>query len=89
MWGNWNRSDRPVMWGCTLSEDKTYVVSFTRNADSISNTYVESGINAPYRKGYTFGGWATEHGSTVAAYTATNVNTAPNGTTLWAIWIAG
>jgi uncharacterized repeat protein (TIGR02543 family) len=86
-WDNsWNYSNRPVVWGCTLSTDKTYVVSFTKTASSISNPTATDGISAPYRAGYTFGGWSTTSGGTTPAYTAANVNNAPNGTTLYAIW---
>jgi len=63
------------------------VVSFTKSASSIDNPTATHGITAPYRKGYMFGGWSTMNGGTTAAYTAANVNTAPNGTTLYAIWI--
>jgi uncharacterized repeat protein (TIGR02543 family) len=83
----WNDSNRPVVWGCTLSADKSYVVSFTKTASSISNPTAENGIFAPYREGYTFGGWATTSGGTTAAYTAANVNSATDGITLYAIWI--
>jgi uncharacterized repeat protein (TIGR02543 family) len=83
----WNYSNRPVVWGCTLSEDKSYVVSFTKTASSISYPTAANGISTPYREGYTFGGWATTPGGTTAAYTAANVNNAANGVTLYAIWI--
>ncbi|MDR3318211.1 MAG: InlB B-repeat-containing protein, partial [Clostridiales bacterium] len=55
-------------------------------ASSISNPTAANGISAPYRAGYTFGGWATTFGGTTPAYTAANVNSATNGTTLYAIW---
>ncbi|MCL1900931.1 MAG: leucine-rich repeat protein [Firmicutes bacterium] len=87
---NWNISNRPVVWGCTLSADKTYVVSFTKTSTSISNPTAISGISAPYREGYTFGGWAISEedaANYISAYTAANVNSAPDGTTLYAIWI--
>ncbi|MCL2797615.1 MAG: leucine-rich repeat protein, partial [Firmicutes bacterium] len=85
-WNYWNSSNRPVVWGCTLSADKTYVVSFTKSAASISYPSASNGIKAPYREGYTFDGWAATLGGS-AVYTAANVNSAPNGTTLYAIWI--
>jgi uncharacterized repeat protein (TIGR02543 family) len=83
---DWNLSGRPVIWGCTLSEDKSYVVSFTKTASSISNPTATNGISAPYREGYTFGGWATVEGG-AAEYMAANVNSATNDTVLYAIWI--
>jgi len=45
---------------------------------------------APYRAGYTFGGWATSAANAangISAYTAGNVSNALPGTTLYAIWI--
>ena len=78
----WNNSNFPVVWGCKLSEDKTYVVSFTKSGSNPSNV---SGniLNNPIREGYTFGGWLSEiDGQT---YSAANVNSAPNGK-LTAIW---
>jgi len=86
--GHWNSSYRPVFWGCTLSADKSYVVSFVKTATSLINTGAINGISAPMREGYEFGGWATASGSSNVAYTMENVATAPNGTTLYAIWSA-
>jgi uncharacterized repeat protein (TIGR02543 family) len=87
-WNNyWNSSNRPVVWGCTLSADKSYVVSFTKTSSSISNPTATDGILAPYREGYTFGGWATTEGSTTAAYTTEDVGSAEDDVTLYAIWI--
>ena len=83
---SWNFSNNPVIWGCTLSTDKTYVVSFTKTASSITNPYNHT-ITAPYRAGCIFGGWTTTEGGTTAAYTAADVQNAPIGTTLYAIWI--
>ncbi|MCL2797358.1 MAG: leucine-rich repeat protein [Firmicutes bacterium] len=89
----WNHPGRPVVTGCTLSADKSYVVSFTKTAAAITNpatvggTYAPCGTCAPCRAGFTFGGWATESGG-VAAYTAEDVSTAPNGTVLYALWLS-
>ena len=83
--GQWNTSNRPVVWGCTLSSDKSYVVSFTKSATSIENPVATNGMAAPIRAGYTFEGWATaENGS--AVYTMENLTSAPDGTTLYAVW---
>jgi len=87
---NWNWSSRPVVWGCTLSADKTYVVSFTKGASSITDSTATNGIKAPYRAGYTFGGWNTAANGTGTTYPLTNntqYNAIPNSTTLYAIWI--
>ena len=81
----WNSSFRPVIWGCELSADGSYVVSFEKTATSIENFDAINGISAPMREGYTFAGWATvEDGTPV--YTAAEVMDAPDGTTLYAVW---
>jgi len=35
----WNSSSRPVVMGCTFSEDGTYVVSFTKSASTLTNIF--------------------------------------------------
>ena len=82
----WNMRNRPVLWGCTLSADKTYVVSFTMN-DSVENYTAENGINAPYRAGYTFDGWVSA--SSGYECDAKDVYRAPDGTALSALWTEG
>ena len=84
----WNIPGRPIIWGVNLSTCKTFVVSFLRSEDSISISHAGLRISAPFRQGFTFGGWSTAYGNTTAAFTAQNVYTAPVGTTLYAIWIA-
>ena len=84
--GQWNSSRRTIVWGCTLSEDNSYVVSFVKTATSITYPVATNGMAAPTRDGFTFGGWTTTEGSTTADYTMENVKDAPNGTTLYAIW---
>ena len=84
---SWNSSFRPVIWGCVLSEDNSYVISFIKNETSIQNADAVNGIAAPTRKGYTFGGWATEAEGPIV-YAASEVLTAPNGTILYAVWKA-
>ncbi|MBO4572542.1 MAG: leucine-rich repeat protein [Clostridia bacterium] len=87
----WNSSFRPTVWGCTLSDDNTYVVSVTVGEKTFTNNYVfidtkeQNLFSAPERSGYEFAGWATtENGE--AVYTAEDVVNAPIGTTLYAIW---
>ena len=83
--GQWNSSYRPVVWGCTLSEDKTYVESFTKTAASITNSSAVNGMSAPLRDGYEFAGWATsKDGEPV--YTMETLLEVENGTTLYAVW---
>ena len=75
---NWNVSNRPVVWNCTITND--YIVSFIKSA----NTPVLSSLNAPYRKGYTFSGWFTGAGGT--GEQITDILTVVDGTTLYAKW---
>ncbi len=82
----WNSSQRPVVWGCTLSEDGSYVESVTMNENSISYANAKGGITAPERMGYEFVGWATSSGATTAEYTAAALSKVPYGTTVYAVW---
>lgn len=83
---HFNSSFRPIFWGVTLSEDGTYVVSITVGEDTIVNPKATNGVSDPKREGYVFVGWTTEVGSETATYTSKNVDEAPNGTVLYAIW---
>lgn len=83
----WNSSFRPVIWGCELSEDHSYVISFTKNEDSIQNADATNGISAPEREGYVFKGWATSADGN-AVYSASEVVKAPDGTVLYSVWEA-
>lgn len=81
-WSNsWNNEDRPVIWNCTLSSDKSYVVSAYKSSGSIINA--SNGLTAPTREGYSFGGWYTTSDYTGTAYI--DITTAPNGR-LYAKW---
>lgn len=80
----WNSSYLPTVFGAVLSEDKTYLVSFTYEGTvNVSST---KKLGVPVRDGYTFVGFATADGSTEVAYTIENVNQAPMGTTLYTVW---
>ena len=81
-----NSSFRPIFWGGTLSQDGKYVVSITAGEDTIVNPKATNGISDPKREGFVFVGWTTELGSETASYTSQNVNEAPAGTVLYAIW---
>lgn len=82
----WNSSYRPVIWGCTLSDDGSYPVSVKIAAGSPSNVSAPDAIFAPYLEGHTFLGWAKEANSTEIAYTATDLTKAPVGTVLYPVW---
>lgn len=92
-WDNyWNYSDwisieRPVIWGCELSADKSYVVSFTKTSASITKPNAVNGISAPSREGYVFGGWYKNDDFTGTAIAAEKIATAENNVTYYAKWI--
>ena len=83
----WNSAYRPVLWGCELSEDMTYVVSYT--VSTITNSEALEATFKPARTGYTFLGWATAEGSTEVVYTAEQMLEIPTGTVLYAVWQEG
>ena len=76
---NWNPSNRPVVWGCTL--ESGYVVSVAKAIGNPSNA--TSTINSPYRSSYTFGGWYTTSDFSGTQYMS--ILDAPNGV-LYAKW---
>lgn len=82
----WNSSYRPVVWGCDLSWDKSYVASFTKSEESFSYVSEQKPLSTPYRPGYEFLGWALEAESDEIAYTAEDVVSAPDGTVLYSVW---
>jgi hypothetical protein len=83
----YNTSFRPVIYGCTLSDDRTYVVSVKIEENSIENPYAYGGISAPQREGFTFKGWALSDDTLETAYSAQEIINAPAGTVLYAVWI--
>ncbi len=83
---NWNNSNRPVFWSCSLSSSYPYyVTSFTKSANNPSNTGATNGITDPVRDGYNFGGWYTTSDYSGTQYTSSNITSAPNGV-LYAKW---
>jgi len=85
------QSGRPVLFGVELSECRTFVAAFNRG-NNIRNHNAVNGISAPFRKGYTFGGWSltpVEAGDRYArvAFSAENVYRASSNARLYAIWL--
>ena len=80
----WNSSYRPVVWGCTFSADG-YLVSFVYTETSITDKTSNISLSDPYREGFSFLGWSTSASGT-AEFTNADLDTAPNGTTLYAVW---
>lgn len=82
----WNSSYRPVVWGCSLSWDKTYVVSVTKNEKTVSYATEKNPVGSPIRDGYSFSGWTSVQGGTTAEYAPAEIVSVPDGTTLYAVW---
>ena len=81
----WNSSFRPVVFGCTISENGEYVVSIVVAKNSVENVWEGQEATAPERLGYNFLGWATEADGE-AVYTMAEISNAPEGVTLYAVW---
>jgi uncharacterized repeat protein (TIGR02543 family) len=89
-WHNyWNSSYRPVIWGCTLSEDGSYVVSVTIEEGTVDNKKEGNVIISPKRNGYTFDGWSATVDGVEVVYKASEIKNVPLGTLLTAIWKEG
>ena len=82
----WNSSYRPVVYGCTFSEEG-YLLSFRYAAGAVANTTLTTKLTAPVREGYTFGGWAEREGGE-ALYALDAFASAAEGSTLYAVWKA-
>ena len=80
--GRWNSSYRPVIWGCNISEEGDYVVSLTKEKNTVLNRNASNTVSNPTRAGYTFGGWGTNSTANAAAYTSETLADATNGRTL-------
>ncbi|MDE7164703.1 MAG: leucine-rich repeat protein [Clostridiales bacterium] len=83
--GLWNSQFRPVVWGCELSADKSYVVSVTIGESTLANSSAEHGIKAPTKLGGTFAGWSTtkDGEKEIAAEDIVKVEI---GAKLYAVW---
>ncbi len=82
----WNSSYRPIVWGCEFAEGG-YLVCFEKNEGSISDLNMKNGLTAPYREGYTFGGWSLSANGK-ADYALADTAQVPSGTLLYAVWTA-
>ncbi len=82
---DWNSANRPVFWGCTFSNDMSYIVSFLKTATNPSNLNALNGVANPERDDYTFDGWYTTSDYSGTQYTSADIASAPNGT-LYAKW---
>ena len=82
----WNSSYIPVVYGCTLSADKTYVVSFVKSLTNPDNMPIETSMTPPVRDGYTFVGFSTNSGATTAEYDMSTLIDVPDGTLVYTVW---
>ena len=83
----WNSSYRPVVFGCKLSTDKSFVASITLTDGAYDNLDAVDVTFAPSRDGYKLIGWSDKENGAVV-YTAENVINAPKDTVLYAVWEA-
>ena len=70
-------------WGVTLSEDKSFVVSFTKGEGNPENLSALVMLTAPQREGYVFSCLQAADGTT---YTLDQFAQIPNGTVLTVVW---
>lgn len=79
---DWNVDLTTVVYNCTFSANKSYIVSINKTSTSLEHVS-SSGIPNPTRSGYIFGGWYTTSDYTGNQYM--DLATAPNST-LYAKW---
>jgi hypothetical protein len=75
-----------VFWGCTLSEDGSYVVSVVKGETMIDNIDAPDSSLMPEREGYVLDGWSISPDSNEITYTPRTMKIAPEGTVLYAVW---
>ncbi len=84
----WNSTHCPVVWGCTLSEDGTYVYAVTKTESFVTMKDISKVLTAPARESYTFAGWAYEPEAALAEIAMEDLLTVADGTTVYAVWTA-
>ncbi len=82
----WNSSYVPVITGCVLSPDKSFIESFTKTKENPDNMPVDDTITPPMRAGFNFVGFSTTSGATNAEYTMETLKKVPEGTVLYTVW---
>ena len=82
----WNSSYLPVITGCILSDDNTYLVSFTKNKTNPDNMPIDGSMTPPVRSGYDFVGFSTSANATTAEYDMVTLLDVPAGTVLYTVW---
>lgn len=86
-----NSSYRPIIYGATLSNDGSYVVSIIVTSTSIYSPIKSYEKSAPERAGYEFGGWTTtikdeEGNDEEVVLQANEISKEYAGYTLVAVW---
>lgn len=82
----WNSGMRPVVFGCTLSEDKNYVVSFVNSKANVLNDKAKNGFAEPSREGYVFAGWKTSVDGEEKIFSLSEYSDIPEDATITVIW---
>ena len=75
-----------MFWGCTLSEDGSYVVSVVKSEATVENIDAPDTSLMPEREGYVLDGWSMTAGSDLITYTPRTLTIAPEGMVLYAVW---
>ncbi len=83
----WNSTHCPIIWGCTLSEDGTYVYSVTKTENFVTMKDISKVLAAPTRRGYEFLGWAYEPEGALSGIPMEDLLTVADGTTVYAVWV--
>ncbi len=96
----WNSMYRPAIFGCKFDEDGN-LVSFVKDKGKVYNYNAVYGIYPPRKDGYKFVGWARDRDAAapdykfgwiepdidgMPYYADNDVMSAPDGTTLYAVW---
>ena len=86
-WGKrWNSSYRPVVTGCVLSEDGSYIIYIGTVEGGVLNLNASNTVSDPVREGYIFGGWGNNSTATTPSFTSQTISEAEAGRRLYAIW---
>lgn len=86
---HWNTTYRPVVWGVTLSEDKTYVVSFVKGTDNPDNISELVTVSLPKREGYVCEGFTVMVADNdPQIYGPKQIADLPDGTVVHILWRA-
>ncbi len=83
----WNSTHCPIIWGCTLSADGTYVYAVTKTESFVTMKDISKVLTVPTREGYEFVGWAYEPEGAHADIHMEELLTVADGTMVYAVWV--